>query len=260
MRPEDLLDPVRIAAIFLIFVRVGGLMTAAPFFGHKSIPVKVRLLLAVVLSWVMVGFVELPSPQLIARPLGMVVAIFTEMLTGVAIGFAAQFLFWGVAYAADVLGFQMGLAMAQVFDPATGSNTNPMGRLLMLVFLLVFILLDGPHMLLEALVMSFQAVPLAGAQLHASGPQLLTMAGGLFITGLRIASPFMVTFFLVESAMGIFARVVPQADLFSLGMPLKLIVGLSLAIAFVQNLIPLSPELLDESAVAILELIDALRP
>ena len=260
MTPEDLLDPVRIAAIFLIFVRIGGMMTAAPFFGHKAIPIKVRLLLAILLSWVVVGFVTPPPEYLIARPLGLVVAIFAELLTGLAIGFAAQFLFWGVQYAADVLGFQMGLAMAQVFDPTTETNMNPLGRLLMLVFLMVFILLDGAHMLLETLVVSFQAIPLAGAELDAAGPRMLSLAGGLFTTGLRLASPFMVTFFLVESAMGIFARVVPQADLFSLGMPIKLLIGLSLAVFFAQNLIPLAPELMDGITAQILELIEDLRP
>ncbi|MBO6575791.1 MAG: flagellar biosynthetic protein FliR [Rhodothermales bacterium] len=259
MRPEELLDPVRIAAIFLIFVRVGAMMTAAPVFGHKSIPTKVRLLLAIMLSWVVVGFVSLPPAHLIARPLGLVVAIGIELLTGLVIGFAAQFLFWGVQYATDVLGFQMGLAMAAVFDPTTNANTNPLGRIVMMVFLLVFIMLDGHHMLLQALVISFEAIPLAGSEIEASGPHLLAMAGGLFSTGLRIASPFMVTFFLVESAMGIFARVVPQADLFSLGMPIKLLIGLSLAVMFVQNLIPLAPELTDAAMAAVLDMIDALR-
>lgn len=259
MRPEELLEPVRIAAIFLVFVRVGGMMTAAPFFGHKSIPTKVRLMLALVLSWVMVGFVSLPSAQLIARPLGLVVAIGAELLTGLAIGFAAKFLFWGVQYAADVLGFQMGLAMAQVFDPTTQSNTNPLGRLIMSVFLIIFILLDGHHVLVETLVYSFAAIPLAGGNVTELGPQLLSMAGSLFTTGLRLASPFMVTFFLVESAMGIFARVVPQADIFSLGMPIKLLIGLSLAVLFVQNLVPLAPELLDDMSQNLLELLNAMR-
>lgn len=259
MRPEDLLEPVRIATIFLIFVRVGGMMSAAPFFGHKSIPVKVRLLLAILLSWVVVGFVTPPPANLIARPLGLVVAIGTELLTGIAIGFAAQFLFWGVQYASDVLGFQMGLAMAQVFDPTTNANTNPLGRLLMWAFLMIFILLDGQHVLLESLVLSFSAVPIAGGNLEATGPHLLQMAGGLFTTGLRLASPFMVTFFLVESAMGIFARVVPQADLFSLGMPIKLLIGLSLAVLFVQNLGPLAPELLGKMSDELVGLLAVLR-
>jgi flagellar biosynthesis protein FliR len=70
----------------------------------------------------------------------------------------------------------------------------------------------------------------------------------------------MITFFLVESAMGIFARVVPQADLFSLGLPIKLLIGLSLGILFVQNLVPLTPSLLGEMNTSLLDLIDAMRP
>ncbi len=260
MGVESLLDPVRITAIFLVFVRIGSMMMAAPFFSHKSIPIKLRILLAVLLSWIVVGYVTPPPVELIERPLGLFVAIAVEALTGIAIGFCADFVFQGVKYAADILGFQMGLAMAQVFDPANGQPTNPLGRIMTMVFLLVFILLDGPHILIRTLVISFSAIPLAGAELQATGPRVLDWAGGLFISGLRIASPFMITFFLVESAMGIFARVVPQADLFSLGLPLKLLIGLSLGILFVQNLIPLAPSLIAGMNDSLLDLIDALRP
>ncbi|MFT5141884.1 MAG: flagellar biosynthetic protein FliR [Rhodothermales bacterium] len=258
MRPEDLLDPVRIAGIFLIFVRIGGMMSAAPFFGHTGVPGKIRLMLAILLSWVLVGFVTPPPANLVMRPLGLVVAIGAEALTGISIGFAAQFMFWGVQFAAHVMGFQMGLAMAEVFDPSTKATTNPLGRLIMTLFLMVFILLEGHHILLETLVVSFSAIPLGGGKLDALAPEFLSLAGGLFLTGLRLASPFMVTFFLVESAMGIFARVVPQADLFSLGLPLKLLVGLSLAIVFVQNLVPLIPDMVDLMATQLLAIVTAL--
>jgi flagellar biosynthesis protein FliR len=260
MDPEALLDPARITTIFLIFVRIGSMTTAAPFFSHKSIPMMLRILIAIMLSWIVVGYVTPPPGNLIARPLGLVVAVGVEALTGIAIGFAAEFVFQGVKYAADILGFQMGLAMAQVFDPATGQSTNPIGQMMLMVFMLVFILMDGPHILIKTLVISFAAIPLAAADLQATGPQVLRWAGGLFVSGLRIASPFMITFFLVESAMGIFARVVPQADLFSLGLPIKLLIGLSLGILFVQNLVPLTPSLLGEMNTSLLDLIDAMRP
>jgi flagellar biosynthetic protein FliR len=151
-----------------------------------------------------------------------------------------------VQYAGDVLGFQMGLSMAQVFNPIDGQQTNPMGRFLVMTFMLVFILLDGPHLLLVTLIASFDVVPLGGANLAGVGPEMLKWAGGLFVTGLRLAAPFMVTFFLLEAALGIFARVVPQADLFALSMPLKLLIGLFAGYIFLKNFFPVIPLFIDQ--------------
>src|SRR5690606_6156264 len=116
------------------------------------------------------------------------------------------FIFYAVQYAGELLGFQMGLGLAQVLDPAEGTNSNPVGRLLGLIFLLAFILFDGHHHLLAAMVISFQTIPLAGAQVAHAGPYLLEWTGAFITTALRLASPLMITIFLVDAALGVFAR------------------------------------------------------
>ncbi|GIV61246.1 MAG: flagellar biosynthetic protein FliR [Rhodothermaceae bacterium] len=254
------LDPAYYLGVFLVFVRVGGLFVSAPFFGQTTVPVRLRIFMAVLLAYLLVGLTPDPLPPSVFTPFGLMVAVGVEALTGVVIGLSAQFIFWGFQYAGDVLGFQMGLSLAQVFNPVDGQQTNPMGRFLVMTFLLVFILLDGPHHLIRALVASYQAVPLGGARLMAAGPLMLGWAGALFTTALRLAAPFMVTFFLVEAALGIFARVVPQADLFSLSLPLKLLVGLFLAYLVLQPLFPLMPGLIERIYEDLLTLVEALMP
>ena len=238
-----LLDPEYILRVLLVFVRIGGLLVAAPFFSQKLIPVQVKVMLAAFLAFSLAGLAGGALPPAVTHPVGFVVAVVVEALTGVMLGFAAQFVFYAVQFAGDVIGFQMSLSLAQIYNPISGEPSNPIGRMLTLLFMLLFVLLDGPQQIVIALVTSFKIVPLAGANLAAGGPLLLQWTGAFFTTALRLAAPFMVTLFLVDVALGVFARMVPQADLFSLSLPLKLLVGLSLFALFLQGFGPVVPDL-----------------
>lgn len=256
----DLLDPTYIIRVFLVFVRIGGLFAAAPFFSHGSVPVRVRVLLGVVLAYALSGLVTAPVPEMALHPFGLVAAVAIEALTGAALGFAAQFIFWAVQYAGELLGFQMALGLAQVFDPSEGDTSNPIGRILGLTFLLIFLLVEGHHQVLTALVASFHAVPLAGARLTETGPLFLEWTGMFITTALRLASPFMITIFLTDAALGVFARVAPQADLFSIALPLKLLVGLGITYLVIEHFFPIVPGMIDGMVRDIATVVEAMRP
>jgi flagellar biosynthetic protein FliR len=253
-----LLDPEYLLRVLLVFVRIGGLFVAAPFFGQRLIPVQIKVMLSAVLAFSLTGLVGGALPPGIMHPVGFIVAVVIEAMTGALLGFAAQFVFYAVQFAGDVIGFQMSLSLAQIYNPISGEPSNPLGRMLTLGFMLLFILLDGPQQLIMALVSSFQVVPLAGANIVASGPLLLEWTGAFFKTALRLAAPFMVTLFLVDVALGVFARVVPQADLFSLGLPLKILVGLSLFALFIQQFGPVAPDLIIRMVEDVTQLLNVL--
>lgn len=251
------LSPLYVAGVLLVFVRVGGMLMAAPFFKQQAIPVPLRILIGVLLAYCLVGFAG-PMPDWALHPIGFVVAVAIEALTGAVIGFAAHFVFWAVQVMADVLGFQMGLSMAAAMDPMTGHMDNPVGRLINLLFLLVFLLLDGHHHLIRGMALSFQAVPLAGAHLEAAGPLMLQWMGMLFETALRLAAPFMVALFLVDVVLAIYARSTPQGDIFGLNFVLKLGVGLLVLLLLVPQLMPEFPGLVDRAAAQLHDLVGAL--
>lgn len=251
------IDPAYLFTIFLVFVRIGGLMVAAPFFSHASVPVRVRIFLAVLMAYILVGFVPGPLPPNIGNPVAFILAIGIEALTGVMLGYAAQFVFWSVQYAGELIGYQMALALASVFNPMDGVHSNPIGRFLMTCLLLLFLLLDGHHQVIQALVFSFQVVPLAGANLAAGGPLMLQWTGHFFTTAMKLASPFMITIFLLDASLGIFARVAPQADLFSVALPVKLLVGMGMMVVFMGNFFPMVPGMIDKIYVDLLALIEA---
>ena len=231
---------------------------AAPLFGQKAVPVHLRVFLGVLLAFLLAGFAEGPLPPYVTHPVGFVLAASVEALTGLLIGYAMRFVFWAVDVAGEMIGFQMSLSLAQVYSPMTGSSVNPIGQLLGLLFLLLFVLLDGPQTVVVGLARSFVALPLGAAHLAASGPVLVSWTGGFFATAVRLAMPFLVALFLVDVALGVFARLVPQADLFSISLPLKLLAGLAISTAFVASFVPLAPSLLDQMTAGLDQLLIAL--
>lgn len=254
------LDPDSLLRLALVFARVSGVLTSAPVFSQRGIPVQARTLLGVLLALILTGFATGPLPAYVDQPVGFLLAIGAEVLTGLLIGYAVRFVFWAVEFAGEMIGFQMSLSMAQVYDPMSGSSANPLGRMVSWLFLLLFVLLDGPQAIVMGLARSFVAVPLGGADLAASGPVLLSWTGGFFVTAVRLAMPFLVALFLVDVGLGVFARVVPQADLFSISLPLKLLAGMAIAVAFVGSFLPLAPGLAEQATGGLDVLFRALAP
>lgn len=239
------LEAESVLRVLLVFVRVGGLLVAAPFFSRPFIPVLVKVMLAVLLAFVLAGFATGPLPGHVGHPVGFAVALTIEAGTGLLLGFAGRFVFFAVQTAGEVIGFQMSLSMAQAYSPTADGSAGPIGQVLTITFLLLFLLVDGPAHLVRALVGSFAVIPLGGANLAAGGPLLIEWTAAFFALTLRLAAPFMVALLLLDVALGIFARVVPQADLFAISLPAKLVLGLGAFFVFVQGFVALAPSLLE---------------
>ncbi len=245
--------------VLLVFVRVGGLLVAAPFFSRPFVPVPVKVMLAALLAFVLAGFATGPLPAHITHRLGFGVALGVEAATGALLGFGARFVFFAVQVAGEAIGFQMSLGLAQAYSPV-GDASNPVGQLLGFSFLLIFLVLDGPAHLVRAMAGSFEVVPLGGARLGAGGALLAGWTGAFLATAVRLAAPFMVAILLLDAALGIFARVVPQADLFAISLPAKLVLGMGALFVFAQAFVGLAPSLVEQVAHDLAELISVLAP
>ena len=254
----SVLDPEYLLYIFLIFVRVGGLISTAPFFEQSFIPVRVKILLSAIFAYSLIGIVP-RSPDLnTSHFIAITLYVAIELFTGVVIGLAARFIFFAIRFAGEFIGFQMAISISQVLSPADGQTSNPISNILMMTFLLVFLTIDGHHQLFKGLLASFEVVPLAGAALANPGTLMLTWTGQLFVTAIRLASPFMVTIFLVDMTLGIFARVTPQTEIFSQSLSLKLIVGVGLFYLYMGNFFPVIPPLIMQMTDDILNIIESL--
>jgi flagellar biosynthetic protein FliR len=150
-----------------------------------------------------------------------------ELLTGVIVGFGFSLLFTGLQAAGELVGLQVGFALANMYDSNTERQVGVLGEFELLLGLLTFFAIDGHLLMLRAFFDSYKVVPLAGLQFTANGlDAIIRLSGAMFIIAIKVAAPVMAAIFLTEVALGIAARTVPQMNVFIVGFPLKIGVGL----------------------------------
>ena len=209
-------------AYLLVLARVAGLIIFAPFFGSAAIPLRFRLALVVILSLALFTLVAgtFSPPTDLA---GFVPALLGELLVGLILGLAAALIFVGVRLAGLLIGQQMGISLADVFDPSFEGHASILGRLFFLLTIVLFLLLGGHRALIGALVNSFSSVA-PGTFSPASVPlaSLSALFSDAYLLAIRFAAPALVAVFLAGVSMSFIARAVPQLNMMSVGFPVQI--------------------------------------
>ncbi|MCI6100803.1 MAG: flagellar type III secretion system protein FliR [Selenomonas sp.] len=219
------------AAVFLLMLtRCSGIFMIAPFFGSLNIPVMVRaaaaFLFAVVLFPVVDGLGPVEAPTSV---LMYTAAVLEELFIGWLIGFVAYVCFSAIHMAGKVMDMQVGFAIVNVMDPTSGQQIPLIGSFLYNLGLIVFLVTNGHHMIITALAESFRVVPLLTMQPNLSLTMIMVnFTNGVFVTGMKIAMPVTFAILLVNVALGILARTMPQMNIFVVGIPLQLMVGVGI--------------------------------
>ncbi|MGH1360190.1 MAG: flagellar biosynthetic protein FliR [Burkholderiaceae bacterium] len=213
-----------VASILLPLFRVAGLFTAAPVLSQRSTPMQVRVGLAFMISLLAAPTIEMPE---VALGLEMFPLIAHEIIVGLTLGFIARLIFAAFEIAGEAIGLQMGLSFAGFFDPQSGA-ANPVARTINLTAITAFVMLNGPGLLVAAVIASFNVIPIDASftWLAESSPALMGTA--VFSLALSIALPFMMLLLFVNLALGIMSRVAPQFSVFAVGFPLTIGVGMTL--------------------------------
>jgi len=215
-------------AVFWPLVRVLALIMTAPLLSHRAVPNRVKVGLALGITAVLVPTV--PSPPVTDALSGAGLALLVQnILIGAMLGFAVRLIFAALELAGELIGLQMGLSFAGFFNPASGMAQNAIGSFMSLLALLMFIAIDGHLMLLHALAESFRLFPLVGGSgdLPLGFDQVVRLGGGMFSIALSLALPFLAVMLLTNVVLGVLARVAPQLNVFAIGFPLTILVGLS---------------------------------
>lgn len=217
----------KLETFLLIAFRAGGLFIAAPIIGHDSIPRLVKAAFAVVLAVVLVpvvGEVNLPEINSVWL-LGLMAA--KELLVGFIIGWFFSFVFIAIKMAGHIVGYQIGLMMATVLDPESNSQISIIGEFWHLVAILIFLAINGHHAIISAFADSYRAVPIGVFNFAGSaGEMLIRYSGYTFVIAIKIAAPVIITLFLTSVTLGVVARTVPQMNIFIVGIPIKIAIGL----------------------------------
>ena len=214
-----------VAQAFFPFVRISSCLMVAPLFGARFVPARSRLVLSAALTALVVPL--LPAPTIAPFSGAGFVVIAQQLLIGVAMGFALQVVFDALGLAGQLLANSMGLSFAFNVDPLRGSSTAALGQLYIILATLTFLALGGHLALIELLVGSLHSMPVGTDGLGQDGLwSLVNWGSTLFSGAIMIALPGVTALMIVNLAFGVVSRAAPSLNLFAVGFPISLVVGL----------------------------------
>ncbi|MCL2690147.1 MAG: flagellar biosynthetic protein FliR [Chitinispirillia bacterium] len=226
----------------LMFVRIMSMMMLMPIFGANYVPVQVKVALTLLFTSALFSVqltIGLPHIDAGSLSVGLFfLLVIKEMMAGLIIGFAASFLFSAVNFAGRMVDTQMGFGFVELTDPMTEESITVIGQLKLILFTILFLLFNGHYFLLLTIQRSFEIIPLFGAVYPAEGiiAHFTVLVTNIFILGFKLAAPVFVVLILTMIALGIVARTVPQMNIFFVGLPLKIGLGLMTTIVVLPML------------------------
>jgi flagellar biosynthetic protein FliR len=224
------------AGLLWPFMRIGAMFVSAPIFSASSLPVRVRILLAALIAWVLLPV--LPRPPQVDLISGEAFLIgFYQILVGLAMGFILQLVFAVFIVAGQSIAMAMGLGFASAVDPQNGVQVPVVSQFLLIMVTLMFLALDGHLILLELMAESFRLLPVG--TLHPPADQLKALAywgSYMFAGGLLVALPAVAGLLLVNIAFGVASRAAPQLNIFAVGFPVMIMAGFTLLVLITPSL------------------------
>ncbi len=247
----------KLQIFLMVTIRAAGMFVMAPVLGDKAIPPMIKAGFAILLAIVLIPVasrVALPPVDSIWQ---LVLFAIKEFLVGAIIGLFFTLLFVGVRMAGDIVGYQIGLMMANIMDPNTNSQHSLVSEFYYLLAVLIFLAIDGHQAVISALADSFKLIPIGTFAADGTlGEQLIRFTAHTFIIGLKVGAPVIVTLFMTSVALGVVARTVPQMNIFLVGIPLKIIVGfavMAVALPITKYVIVNSLNYLNESVLGLMQ-------
>lgn len=212
---------------FWPFLRIGALLMVAPVLGARTVPARIRVLLALLLTLVVAPLLPAPAPIEVFSAQWFA-ALAQQMLIGLVAGFVLLLVFEAVIVGSSLIAYGMGLGFAQLADPLRGVSTPVLGQFLTVTATLLFVALGGHLILIELIAASFQTLPVGSGLGVDEISLLLRFASLVFTGGLQLALPVVIALLVVNLAMGVISRSAPTLNLFAVGFPVTLVAGLIL--------------------------------
>ena len=217
--------------VLLVFARVAGMLGMNPLFARRNLPAMTRAGLTLLMTLLLA-----PAAAPAAGPMGsldLAAGMLQELFVGFACGFVFQIFYYMLFFAGDFMDVQFGLSMAKVFDPGTSIQMSVSGNLLNLLFMLYLFATDSHLLLIRIFATSFWIVPAGGVSFSPQAARFfLELFASVFSLALRLALPFVAAEFVLELAMGVLMKLIPQIHVFVINIQFKLLLGILLLLAF----------------------------
>jgi flagellar biosynthetic protein FliR len=220
-----------VVGFFLVLARISPLFLVAPMFSSRQIPGRARTVVALAFT---LGLYPLAivGQRIPTETLSIIELIVKELLVGLAFALCIALLFAAIETAGAILDFMVGFAFGGSLDPITGNQSAVLGRVYSLVAVAIFIAINGDAWLIQGLSRTFDIVPLTASPDFASISEALVLVfTGIFTAAVEVAAPVLIACVLTDVGFGVVSRVVPQMNVFAVGFPVKVLVGMLVVVA-----------------------------
>ena len=244
----------------MILVRVATFVSIAPFFGMNNTPNRVKIGFSACVAIVLYQVIQPKEVLEYSGVIEFAIIILKEGITGLLIGFAANICNSIIVFSGKVIDMEIGLAMAQMYDPTTKSPSGLTGTMYNYFIMMLLLATNMHHYILRALVDTFQIIPINGAVFdwaHISG-SLITYMSDLMVIGFRIVLPIFACNMILSCILGIMAKVAPQMNMFAVGMQIKILMGLGIMFLTVVLLPDISNFIFSEMKRMIVSMIEGM--
>jgi flagellar biosynthetic protein FliR len=230
----------------LVLIRVSIILYMLPLFSSSQVQPMVRMGLGLAITFVVWSTVPV-SPELLG--LGpMTAAVFAQVFIGFVFGFVAFLVFVGIQFAGEVMDLQVGFSIVNVINPLTSQNVSVLGEFQLALASLIYLTANAHHFLFEGLAGSFTLLPLPYVSINSSlETSVMGFFSQAFVMVFQIAGPIGIALFLTNVGLALMARVAPQVNIFAVGFPIQIIIGLTMMIISLPLLEVVLPQVFEQT-------------
>ena len=246
-----------VTSYFWPFIRIAAFIAVVPVFGARVVPKRIRMLIVIALTMVIVPI--LPPPAVI-DPFGVdgMVITMAQVMIGLAMGFAVKLIFSAIETGGHIMAQTMGLGFAQMNDPANGVTVPVVSQFYIILATLLFLALNGHLVLIDVLAESFTMLPVSMQGISPDGLWvLITWSSWIFTGAVLISLPVVVALLLINIAFGVMMRASPQLNVFAVGFPLTLTFGFIFMWASLDIFLPQFNNLIEAALMAVGNMVSA---
>lgn len=244
-----------VPSYLLIVTRMTAFFVTLPFFSYRAIPTSHRIGLAAICAWLLAYSIDLPPLEVDGFYLLLAIK---EAMIGLFIGLLASIVMATIQIAGGFIDFQMGFAVANLIDPQTGAQSPLLGQFFNSIALLVLVTVNGHHLLLDGFFYSYQFLPIDGSWPAFGSGQVaefvIRIFAACFAIAFQMSIPIVATLFLVDLALGITARTVPQLNIFVVGFPIKIAVSFIVLGTMIAGMVGIMHKVFDVMIVSMRDL------
>ena len=248
-----------LAAYLWPLMRIGAMLLTTPVFYARQFPVRLRLLLSLILTWVIAPTLP-PQPVTdVLSHTGLLIML-QQLLIGISMGLILQMVFAALVFGGQVIAYSMGLGFASMVDPQNGVQVPVMAQYYLILTTLLFLNINGHLLAIDLLADSFHSLPVAVDGISRNSLQeVLAWGSRLFAGGLLIALPIMGAMLMVNLGMGIVMRAAPQLNIFSVGFPITMLLGFTLMWVTLPNVLAVFTDLQEEAFQLVMQILHITR-